>query len=437
MNALIQSPHSIRKVISLTLPALHPKQAEFVNDTHRVVVASCGTKTGKTFGLSIWLLRHAWNNYQSMNWWTAPTIRQARISFNYIGRWLPMGRYRVNRSDLAYYLLRSDGSVHSTIEFRSADNPDSLRGEGVHAAVVDEAGIWTRPSFISVQTTLTRTQGLLRIISTPKGRNWFYDEWQKGWSGNPKRDKDYASYTLPTSSNPTVPRASIEHARRNMPADAFRQEFEAEFLSESAGVFRNFDECSLSQLYNKPMAGHKYCIGIDWAKHNDYTVFIVGDQSTRDVVHIERWQDVDWNLNIDRAIRLARFWNGASVMMDATGIGDPIYDAMHAQYPNTAGYSISTNNAKKALVQKLQLAFEREQISIPDPSINTEPMKFLMATALLEELRMYSYRLTPTGIMQFSAPEGYHDDFVVALALLNWQFQEEPFIYRASLVKGL
>jgi hypothetical protein len=51
--------------IRLDLPPLHRRQAEFVNDPRRVVVASCGTKTGKTFGLSIWLLRNAWNNYQS------------------------------------------------------------------------------------------------------------------------------------------------------------------------------------------------------------------------------------------------------------------------------------------------------------------------------------------------------------------------------------
>jgi phage terminase large subunit-like protein len=170
----------------MQLPPLHPQQSDFVNDPTRIVVAACGTKTGKTFGLCIWLLRHAWNNYQSLNWWAAPTLRQARIAFNTIGRWLPpvsSGRIRVNRNEMVYTLLRSDGSVHSIIEFRSADNPDSLRGEGVHAAVVDEAGYWSRDSYISIWTTLTRTRGKLRVISTPKGRNWFYEEWMKGWEG--------------------------------------------------------------------------------------------------------------------------------------------------------------------------------------------------------------------------------------------------------------
>jgi hypothetical protein len=381
-----------------------------------------------------------------MNWWCAPTLRQAKIAFNYIGRWLPPGRYKVNRTEMAYYLLRSDGTVHATIEFRSADNPDSLRGEGVDAAVVDEAGFWNRESFISVQTTLTQRRGKLRIISTPKGRNWFFDEWHKGWRGhadnpfkpNPNPDKEYASYSLPTSCNPTVHADAIEYARRNMPADSFRQEYLAEFLSESAGVFRNFEECATSQIYPKPMSGHRYAMGIDWAKHEDWTVFTVGDLATREVVYIERHTGLDWNSNIDRAIRTAKSWNNAAVLMDSTGVGDVPFDQMRQIYPNTSGYSISTNAAKKALIQKLQFAFERAQIGIPDKRAHRdEPARLKLAEELISELQTYSYKTTPGGVIQFSAPDGYHDDMVISLALLNWMFAEEPFVYKYRQVAGV
>ena len=394
--------------------------------------------THNTMGLSIWLLRHAWNNHQSVNWWAAPTLAQSKFAFDYIGRWLPPYRYRVNRAEMAYYLIRSDGSVHSTIQFKSADNPDSLRGAGVNAAVVDEAGYWARDSFISIQTTLTQRQGLLRIISTPKGRNWFYDEWRKGCEDNPKRDPLYASYRLSTASNPYVPRESIEYAQRNMPADAFRQEYLAEFLDESAGVFRNIMENAKSQLYDKPLVGHRYAIGVDWAKHNDYTVFVVGDMATREVVWMERYNDVGWDINIDRCVRLAKRWNNAAVLMDSTGVGDVPFDLMSSVYGQTYGYSISTNAAKKALIQKLQLALERNEISIPDRNIHhSDPDKYKKAETLIEELQMYEYRITPAGIMQFSAPEGYHDDCVIALGLLNWQLAEQPFVYRYSQRAGV
>src|SRR5512139_2667769 len=98
--------------VHLTLPPLHPQQAEFVNDPHRIVVAACGTKTGKTFGLSIWMALNAWNTYQSLNWWCAPTYRQAKIAFKLIGNLLPtydQRRVRTSRTDLVYELLRADG----------------------------------------------------------------------------------------------------------------------------------------------------------------------------------------------------------------------------------------------------------------------------------------------------------------------------------------
>jgi hypothetical protein len=409
-----------------------------VKDQSRIVVTTAGTKTGKTFGLCLWLLENAWNTPQSLCWWTAPTLRQARIAYNYIGRWLPPHRVRANRTELAYYLLKSDGSIYSTIEFRSADNPESIRGDGVHFAVIDEAAYWKRDSYISVQTTLTRTRGKLRIISTPKGRNWFYEEWYKGWKDNPKRDPEYSSHALPTSSNPFIDPAMIEYARRNMPAESFRQEYLAEFLDESAGVFKGIRDCATSQLYDKPLPGHRYGIGIDWAKHEDYTVFTIGDLATRDIVHIQRYNDVDWNVNIDRAIRLAKLWNNAMVLMDSTGVGDVPFDTMRSVYPFTYGYSISTNERKKQLVQKLQFAIERKEIGIPDPQIHRDQaQRKQLSDTLIEELQMYSYRVTGMGVMQFSAPEGRHDDMVISLALANWIMCEQPQHMRARQVAGV
>jgi hypothetical protein len=428
--------------VGIVLPKLHPQQREFVNDPHRIVVAACGTKTGKTFGLSVWMIREAWNSYQSLNWWCAPTLRQARTAYNLIGRLLPpekTGLWKTNRNEMTFTFLRRDGTEHSVIEMRSADNPNSLRGEGVKAAVVDEAAIWSLDSFTSVWTTLTRTKGKLRIISTPKGRNWFYYEWLKGSPNNPKHTDyaEYASYQLPTSSSPYVDPAMIEAARLNLPADTFRQEYLAMFLDESAGVFRNITACQTATLYDRPMVGRRYVIGIDWAKHHDYTVMIVGDMDTHAVCKIERYNDIDWNSNIDRALRLAREWNMAHVMMDSTGIGDVPFDLMAGAYPFTNGYNIATNFDKVALIQKLQFALERKEIHTPLPREQNTSEQRALAAVLEEELRTYSYTMSGTGKYIFSAPEGMFDDTVIALALVNWMFSEIPQHYKARQVQGV
>lgn len=420
------------KKFKLRLPPLHDRQYDFVQDDHRFVVAACGTKTGKTFGLSNWLIKRAFGKRQSLNWWTAPTYKQAKIAFKLIGQLLPKQRYRASRTELTYELLDSLGNVFAIIEFRSADNPDSLRGEGVHSVVVDEAGFWKRDSFESVLTTLTRTQGYCRIISTPKGRNWFYEEWSKGWYPEQKEKFPwYTSYQLPTECNPHVPRESIEQARLMLPADVFRQEYLAEFLDESAGVFRNITNCQTAKWLDDPIEGCFYVLAIDWAKKDDYTVFAIADRLSKEIVHIERHNTVDWNVNINSALKCARRWNNAVIIHDSTGVGDVPHDMLRAVYPWVDGYSIFNNDPKVALIQAMQFALERSEIRLPHPKSHAN------AATLDHEMRMYGYEMSTTGKFLFSAPEGYHDDCVIAASLANWKLREEPTMYRTSKKRGV
>jgi len=54
------------------------------------------------------------------------------------------------------------------------------------------------------------------------------------------------------------------------------------------------------------------------------------------------------------------------------------------------------------------ISFEQEKIKILD-----EPIQ-------INELKLFGYEISPSGIMKYSAPEGKHDDCVIALALANW-----------------
>jgi hypothetical protein len=447
MNHWVPSDKKVR----LKLPSLHPGQAQFVLDPARIVVAACGSKTGKTFGMGIWLILQAWNNYQSLNWWTAPSYRQCDIAEKLILDLLPperSGRIRHRSSDRLIELLKSDGTVWSRIQFRSADDPGSLRGEGVHAAVVDEAAFWKHDSFVSVMTTLTRTRGKLRIISTPKGRNWFYDEWVKGWDEDLKlHNPEYSSHKLPTHANPTVPRESLEEFKKNMPEDVYRQEILAEFLDDSAGVFKYIESARVADWLERPVANVRYVIGVDWAKKEDYTVFMVmeRDEDTdgrRNIVHIERHNGLDWNTNIDMAIKCAKRWNNAHMMMDSTGVGDVPFDQVASVYPYVKGYNIFNNAEKVRLIQSLQFAFEQKKIGLPvrtikfpNGDVNSKATELSML--LRRELEQYGYTMSSQGKFIFSAPEGYHDDMVIALALANYEAQTEPLTYKASTRRGI
>lgn len=401
--------------------------------------------THNTFGLANWIIREAWNREQALLWWCAPTFKQANIAFKLIGHLLPPGRYRkrASQGEMVYELLYTDGRVRSIIDFRSADRPESLRGEGVHGAVIDEAGYWKRDSFVSVMTTLTRTEGKLRIISTPKGRNWFYEEWAKGWFPEQrKKNPEYWSYQLPTTANPFIKAHAIETLRRNFTDRQFRQEILAEFLEDGAGVFSNIKNSQKAFMSYRPIPGRRYVMGIDWAKHDDFTVFVVMDAVLKKVVYIERFQSLDWNVNIDRALRVAKDWNRAAILMDSTGVGDVPFDAISGVYANCEGYNIYNNEPKVRLIQTLQLALERGDIVLPvttgyEPEDDPETKLATLGGELEHELMMYSSNVTTTGKIQYAAPEGYKDDMVIALALAAYKVTEEPGEYQWGQVRGI
>jgi len=65
----------------------------------------------------------------------------------------------------------------------------------------------------------------------------------------------------------------------------------------------------------------------------------------------------------------------------------------------------TTNASKAAIIDGLALALEREEV------------RLLPHEVLLNEMLSYQAERLPSGLMRYSAPDGAHDDCVIALAL--------------------
>jgi len=79
------------------------------------------------------------------------------------------------------------------------------------------------------------------------------------------------------------------------------------------------------------------------------------------------------------------------------------------QEMNVPVQPFTTTNATKAqIIQALELAFERETIQILDDEL------------LINELMAYQIEKLPSGLIRYNAPDGMHDDTVIALALAWW-----------------
>jgi hypothetical protein len=433
------------KPVTLHLPEPHPKQYELIQafEIHkdkgvRFVVGACGTKFGKTFGCSIRLVKQAWENKGTLNWWVAPTFSQTKMAYATVKRMLPKGTFEEYKADLRLVLKEPDGSDHSVIEFKSGDNPDSLRGFAVNFFVLDEAARMPEESFISVLTTVTQTGGGGIIISTPKGRGWFYDVYQRGEKfddfGYPKFSElhqdpfpEWMSIRMPTWTNPHVQVKAIEEAKRNVSEEVFRQEFAAQFLEESAGVFRGIMRCIEGQSFTPYTPGRRYILGVDLAKLRDYTVVIVLDVQTKRVVYMERFNKISWAVQYQKITQIAKAYQ-ATIGMDSTGIGDPIVEALQAAGLSIEPYKISGSAAKQQLVEKLRIGIENQNVRFPQNRVSID---------LINELKTYEYSFTDGGTVKYEAPSGKHDDCVIALCLAYWFADQPEFRYRAWSQRGI
>jgi phage terminase large subunit-like protein len=311
-----------------------------------------------------------------------------------LGRQVPGAEVRL--SDM---LINFPGG--GSTQVRSADDPQSLRGEGLTLAVLDECAFmreiaWTE----ALRPALSDKLGGALFISTPAGRNWFWRLWMRGQDA---AERDWRSWRFPTRDNPYIAPSEIEAARRDLPERIFQQEYEAEFLESSGEVFRRVLDAATATGMG-PQPGRQYVMGVDWAKSADFTALTVMDVAAREVVYLDRFNQIDYIVQRARLQALAERYRVDAIIAESNSIGEPIIEQL--QRDNLPVRGFQTSNATKAqIIEALALAFEQGTIRIlPDP-------------VLIGELQAYEMERLPSGMTRYSAPEGMHDDTVMSLAL--------------------
>src|SRR5205814_773463 len=124
---------------------------------------------------------------------------------------------------------------------------------------------------------------------------------------DPERE-DWASWQMPTASNPFIDPAEIEAARQDMTEAAFNQEFLAQFVNWEGAVFRRVMEAATAERKDEPEEGHEYVIGADWGRSTDFTVFSVIDLTARAMVDMDRSNRVDYVVQRGRLQALYDRW---------------------------------------------------------------------------------------------------------------------------------
>jgi len=373
----------------------HPAQKEINECTARFRVVCAGRRMGKT-RLGVWeCIDVALHGGRA--WWIAPSFPIARVGWRplkKLGAKIPGADVRLAEMSI---MMPNGGEV----SVKSADNPDSLRGEGLNLAVCDEhAFIKPEAWNEALRPALSDKLGRALFISTPRGRNHFWELYQRGVRG----DDDYRSFYFPTSANPFIAPSEIEAAKHELPEIIFRQEYLAEFIDDSGGVFRRIQEAAVLQPLDEPQEGHQYVAGVDVAASIDYTVVCILDAATHDMVYMDRFNRVDYNVLIDRLDALYKRWKLTTLKIEANSIGQPVIDQLYSRRLSVIPFT-TTTATKQTIIQGLQAAFENANIRI------------LNNPVLIGELLSFESKRSPSGSFSYSAPEGMHDDCCMSLAI--------------------
>ncbi len=374
---------------------LHPAQAEIHNASSRFRVVDAGRRFGKTRLGVMECIDTA--NKGKRAWWIAPTYKISQVG------WRPLRRIagRVPGSEVRLGDLSVTMPSGGEVVIRSADNPDSLRGEGLDFVVFDECAFMKEEAWTeALRPALSDRQGRALFISTPRGHNWFHGLYQRGVSG----EDGWQSFTFPTSANPYIPTAEIESARKELPEIIFRQEYLAEFVDSDGAVFRRVQEAAVLDPLEGPLPHHQYIAGVDVASSVDYTVVTILDIQSKDMVFMDRFNRVDYPVLIDRLAAIYERWKLSGMVIEANSIGQPVIDHMLRRGIGVTPFT-TTNTSKQMIIQALQSAFENSNIQI------------LNVPVLIGELLSFESKRTISGSFSYSAPDGMHDDSVMSLAL--------------------
>ena len=328
--------------------------------------------------------------------WFSPTYKDMLEVWRELSSRLVSIASRVNASE-----RRIENIAGGLLEFWSLDNVNAGRGRKYKRIIIDECAFV--PNLLdawnySLRPTLVDYRGDAYFLSTPKGRNGFYQLYQ-----NARSDPDWGSCQLPSSVNPKLPAGEIEAMRRGLPERVFAQEIEAAFLDDAGGVFRRVMDCATA-TEAQPEQGHQYLFGVDWARTNDWTVVTVIDATTKRMVYMDRFNQIDYRLQVSRLKALAERYQPDAIIAEANSMGGPLVETL--QWEDLPVQPFTTTNATKAaIIDGLALAFERGELTI------------LNDATLINELQAYESERLPSGLIRYSAPEGMHDDCVMSLAL--------------------
>ncbi len=377
---------------SVTLYNPHQKQ-KIIHDSinlepYKYYVLNIGRQFGKTMLAMNQCYYWAFNNSNVKIAWVSPIYKQCKKVFDeMVLAFADSNLIKSNASDLVITLPNG-----STIQFFSAERYDNIRGFTFDYLVCDEFAFMAEQAWSEVlrATVLVKGKKVL-LISTPKGKNHFYNLFNLD-GVNPQ----YKSFKM-TSYDGLATKDEIDGAKLTLPENIFKQEYLAEFVDNGSGVFK---ELTINET---PQETERYYAGVDLGRADDYSVLTILNENGQ-MVYCERWRHESWQKIVNNiASDLMRF--KATAYIEVNSIGDAIFEQIKAQYSKIEPF-YTTSKSKMDAIESLQVAIQNKEFNILDKEW------------LKKEFDIFTYEYNhKTRSVRYSAPQGFHDDGVMSCAI--------------------
>jgi len=399
----------------------HPGQVLFHNSKARFRVLCCANRWGKDRAsindfIRLFVKMLSENRPTTlvprvMGWIVAPTYKLARQNWRELKHFFPE-QWVVSKNEAEKQL---ETIYDGLIEVKSADDPESLVAVGLDIVLMTEVArakslqdIWANlfARLSSNGRGLGGKGGVGIFNSTPLGRGFFHTMYQ--WGQDPTMP-EWESWHFDCYSSPYIKKEDIEIAKRMLPERLFRQNWLAEFLSDSGEVFANVDKLSIGEI-EEPMPDKVYKAAWDPSQRVDLSVFGIRDQYGRQV-YKRVFTGMLYEHQLDIIEVQCKRYNNAPIDIDMTSGGETLpREAQKRGLQANGIYWSGGGNIKQEMVSHLCVLMEQEAIVLLDDEMQKE------------ELKSYTYQITKSGHVRYSAPTGQHDDHVSMLMMLYHDF---------------
>jgi len=385
-------------------------QRRLLCDRSKRIVGCWGRQSGKTTTIAARTIHLAYSHPNTTTLIISPSLRQSMIMFDrilefiYSSSILPKSVVRKTRT----IIRLTNGSKIVALPC----SKHLLRGYTAKCIICDEAAFM--PEDVITQIIfpmISTTRGTAIFLSTPWGRDhFFYRAFM-----NP----DYSVHKVKSSECPLITDDFLSEMRSNMTEDAYKMEYEAEFVEALNCYFsqdlirrcvelaQNLEVEYISNLEG-PIHSGEYYGGLDLGKKEDFSVLMILKREDKilKLIYFHQFPlGTSYSQVIGQVVRANKKFRFRKVLVDQTGVGEPILEEFRQQNLTKIEGSIFTVRTKEELLSGLKIAMEQERLALP------------YNRALCAQINEQQFEYSKSGHLQFRHPIGSHDDMLWALAL--------------------